>query len=208
MTSTYSAVMDCVAFGGATRVARGTPQQVAVRARAWVDSHPNDSILCFDWETGQQMDLDLRGTPEEIRMRYAEAPCEAERKRGPGRPKLGVVCQEVCLLPRHWDWLASQPHSASATLRRLVDEARKANAGKDRARRSQDAAHKFMWAMAGNLPDFEEATRAFYAKDYETMKGLMAGWPDDVRETLWELVERTRIHEEQSIAADAPLEKD
>jgi len=102
-----------------------------------------------------------------------------------------VVCQEVCLLPRHWEWLSSQPQGASGTLRRLVDEARKASAGKDRARDAQNAAHKFMWSMAGNLPGFEEASRAFFAREYPTMLALMQPWPEDIRSTLWELVQRT-----------------
>ena len=33
--------------------------------------------------------------------------------KGPGRPKLGVVAREVTLLPRHWEWLNSQPGGAS-----------------------------------------------------------------------------------------------
>lgn len=190
----------CMAFAGVTRVARGTPQEVALASKDWIDSHPDQNLLFFDRDTGQQIEFDLRGSREEILARFApaESPPVPPKKSGPGRPKLGVVCQEICLLPRHWDWLASQPQSASATLRRLVDDARKANAGKDRARRSQEAAHKFMWAMAGNFPDFEEATRAFYAKDYPTMKTLMQDWPGDVRDTLWELVERTKLHEAEA----------
>lgn len=190
----------CMAFAGTTRVARGAPVQVAVEAREWLDAHPDQSILFFDCDTGQQLEFDLRGSPDEIRARLIppEAAPAPEKKPGPGRPKLGVVCQEVCLLPRHWEWLASQPQGASGTLRRLVDDARKANAGKDRARRSQEAAHKFMWAMAGNLPDFEEASRAFYAKDYPAMKAMVQGWPADVRDSLWELVERARLHDEQA----------
>jgi uncharacterized protein len=191
---------SCMAFAGTTRVARGTPQEVALASRAWLDSHSEQNILFFDCDTGQQIELDLRGSQKEIlaRLAPAEAPPVPKKRPGPGRPKLGVVCQEICLLPRHWEWLASQPQSASATLRRLVEDARKANAGKDRARRSQEAAHKFMWAMAGNLPSFEEATRAFYAKDYPAMKAMMQDWPNDVRDTLWELVERTKLHEEQA----------
>ena len=46
-------------------------------------------------------------------------------KRGPGRPKLGVVAREVTLLPAHWTWLANQPGGASVALRRLVDAARR-----------------------------------------------------------------------------------
>ena len=50
---------------------------------------------------------------------------------GPGRPKLGVIAREVTLLPRHWDWLNSQPGGASVALRKLVEEARRVNEGRD-----------------------------------------------------------------------------
>ena len=82
---------------------------------------------------------------------------------GPGRPKLGVVAREVTLLPRHWQWLSSQPEGASVVLRKLVEEARRANAGKDGVRRSQEAANRFMSVMAGDAPGFEEAARALFA---------------------------------------------
>jgi len=42
--------------------------------------------------------------------------------KGRGRPKLGVVAREVTLLPRHWEWLNSQPGGASVALRRLVEQ--------------------------------------------------------------------------------------
>jgi hypothetical protein len=50
-------------------------------------------------------------------------------RRGPGRPRLGVVAREVTLLPGHWEWLASQPGGASVALRRLVDAARRETPG-------------------------------------------------------------------------------
>jgi hypothetical protein len=50
-------------------------------------------------------------------------PAAPSVKRGPGRPKLGVVAREVTLLPAHWEWLASQPGGASVALRRLIDAA-------------------------------------------------------------------------------------
>ena len=36
---------------------------------------------------------------------------------------------------------------------------------------------RFLTAMAGNLPGYEEATRALYAGDLEKLVSLMAGWP-------------------------------
>jgi hypothetical protein len=106
----------------------------------------------------------------------------APEPRGRGRPKLGVVAREVTLLPRHWDWLATQPGGASVALRKLVEEARRTGGDRDRSRAARDAAYHFMSAMAGNLPGFEEASRALFADDRRRFAGLIAGWPDDVRD--------------------------
>jgi hypothetical protein len=107
---------------------------------------------------------------------------EAEAPRGPGRPKLGVVAREVTLLPRHWEWLNRQRGGASVALRRLVDEARHADGGADRRRAAQEAAYRFMSAMAGNREHFEEATRALFAGDAARFTHLIATWPKDIRD--------------------------
>ncbi|RZJ09421.1 MAG: DUF2239 family protein, partial [Haliea sp.] len=99
-----------------------------------------------------------------------------------GRPKLGVVAREVTLLPAHWDWLGSQPGGASVTLRKLVQEARRAGTSRERMRRSQERCYKFMVALAGNLPGFEEAARALFAGDRNALLGRMKKWPADIRE--------------------------
>jgi hypothetical protein len=106
----------------------------------------------------------------------------APEPRGRGRPKLGVVAREVTLLPRHWEWLGTQPGGASVALRKLVEEARRTSGDRDRSRAARDAAYHFMSAMAGNLPGFEEASRALFADDRRRFAGLIAGWPDDVRD--------------------------
>ncbi|HEY3352187.1 MAG TPA: DUF2239 family protein [Polyangia bacterium] len=103
---------------------------------------------------------------------------------GPGRPKLGVVCREVSLLPRHWEWLAQQPNGISAALRRLVDDARKREPDRERARRARDAASRFMTVMAGDRPGFEEASRALYAGERERFAALTSDWPEDIRRHL------------------------
>ena len=103
-------------------------------------------------------------------------------KRGRGRPKLGVVAREVTLMPRHWDWLDGQPGGASVALRKLVEAAKRSNQGRDRVRQAQEAVHRFMWAVAGSLPGFEEASRAFYRKEYQRFDEIIASWPPDVRE--------------------------
>ena len=102
--------------------------------------------------------------------------------RGRGRPRLGVIAKEVTLLPRHWDWLNVQPGGASVALRKLVDEARKTSGDRDRVRAAQEAAYRFMSAIAGNLPGFEEATRALFAYDRRGFTHLVANWPEDVRD--------------------------
>lgn len=163
------------AFAGFSILARGplaeVAQAIAVRGAA--------AVLVFDDATGRVIDLDLRGGPQALAARL-EAPAD-ERPRGRGRPRLGVVAREVTLLPRHWAWLGAQPGGASAALRRLVDEARRADGGRTERRAAQDAAYRFMAAMAGDLPGFEEAVRALYAGDAARLEERIAGWPEDVR---------------------------
>ena len=88
----------------------------------------------------------------------------------------------MTLLPRHWEWLATQPGGASVALRKLVDEARRASAGRDRARQARDAAYHFMHALAGDLPGFEEASRALFSGDGDRFATAVAAWPPDVRD--------------------------
>jgi hypothetical protein len=95
---------------------------------------------------------------------------------------LGVVAREVTLLPRHWQWLGSQPGGASVAIRKLVETARRANQEIDERRRRQEAAYHFMSAMAGNLVNFEEASRALFANDPERFEDLVGSWPVDVRD--------------------------
>ena len=176
----------CTAFEGFRRIASGKLAEVALQTKEVLDRTDHVPVLIFDDTTGEQIEVDFRGTAEDVRRRLQEtastdAP-DREAPRGPGRPKLGVVGREVTLLPRHWDWLNSQPGGASVALRKLVEEARRASAGKDRVRRSQEAAYKFMAALAGNLPGFEEATRALFAGIRERFDEQVASWPTDVRD--------------------------
>lgn len=162
------------AFIGHRRIAAGTLAEVAVAAKSSLDRDSTAWVLVFDDATGAVVDLDLRGDPAEIAARYAEP----EEARGRGRPKLGVVAREVTLLPRHWDWLAAQPGGASHALRRLVEEARRADGGRRAAR---DAAYRFMSALAGDLAGFEEASRALFAGDHGRFDEHTASWPADIR---------------------------
>ncbi len=155
-------------------------------------------VLCD--VSGRAVDLDLRGSEDEIRARALKHPMaavqpEASRqgipeetqrkpalKRGRGRPALGVIAREVTLLPRHWQWLDAQGRNVSATLRRLIDEARKQedSAGAKR-QRARDVAYRALSTLAGDLPEFEEASRALFAADAEAFDQRIAGWPEDLR---------------------------
>lgn len=178
------------AFSGERCLATGAPSHVAVAARAALDEQSERNLLVFDDATGRQVDLDLRGSPEEIaaRLRVADAAPESEVvapvpkvPRGPGRPRLGVVAREVTLLPRHWEWLSAQPGGASVTLRKLVDAAKRENAWQDRVRDAQAACDAFMQTMAGNRPGYEEASRALYSGDAAAFREHISGWPVDIR---------------------------
>ncbi len=173
------------AFAGAMRLAAGPAATVACTVKRQLEQDPVTPILVFDRATGRVVDLDLRGNESDVAHRYrSEAPPPSAEARERGRPKLGVVSREVTLLPRHWNWLAEQQGGASAVLRRIVDAAIKERQGLDRARRATEAGYRFMSAMAGDLPNFEEASRALFAADRAAFDARTAGWPADVKDEL------------------------
>jgi hypothetical protein len=163
-------------FHGLRRVATGS----AADLLEVLKDSPQGELLVFEDSTGSQIDLDPRGKP--IEPAHVPADIAVSEPRGRGRPRLGVIAKEVTLLPRHWDWLNVQPGGASVALRKLVDEARKTSGDRDRVRAAQEAAYRFMSAIAGNLPGFEEATRALFAYDRRSFTHLVANWPEDVRD--------------------------
>jgi hypothetical protein len=83
--------------------------------------------------------------------------------------------------------LQEQPNGASAALRRLVDEARKRT---PRGRQLRDSAYRFIWAVAGNFENAEEAIRALYAREDARLERMMENWPSDVREHVLLLIAR------------------
>jgi hypothetical protein len=184
------------AFLGPTRLAAGRLAEVAIAVIQASRRPGAPPIIIFSDMTGQPIDLDLRGTERDViaRLPQQAAPPDVEaaetastEPRGRGRPKLGVVAREVTLLPRHWEWLGAQPGGASVALRKLVEDARRANGDADRVRAARDAAYRFMSVMAGNLAGFEEASRALFADDRRRFVGLIAGWPDDIRDHVVKL---------------------
>jgi uncharacterized protein len=186
-----------IAFEGDHRIGSGSLRDVARAAREALDRRQDASILVFDSGSGAFVDIDLRGSVDDVLARIppattppADEDAAVAAPRGPGRPKLGVVAREITLLPRHWDWLAQQKGGASVAIRKLVDEARRVNEDADRIRLGQEAAYRFMSAMAGNRPHYEEAIRALFAADPRRFEKLIAEWPADVRDHAARLAER------------------
>ena len=183
----YNPFLRCTAFAGPGRIASGELRHVALKAKQAFDA--GKPVQVFEDASGRVVELPLELPAGDLLKRLAEPAASAvpvaakpPPPRGPGRPKLGVVAREVTLLPRHWDWLAAQPGGASVALRKLVEDARKAAADGDRRRVAQEAAYRFMQAMAGDLPGYEEATRALFAGDAARFEERTAAWPEDIRE--------------------------
>ena len=184
-----SGTRPAIAFSDRTLIATGNLADIAVAAKPFIDA-ATTNVLVLDAETSQPIELDFRGTVDDVAARYRSAagaaaaspPAEPPAPRAPGRPKLGVVAREITLLPRHWEWLATQPGGASVTLRKLVEQARRDSSSADRQRAAMDSACLFMTTLAGNEPGYEEATRALYAGDGERFTKLTKSWPADIRD--------------------------
>ena len=172
----------CIAFAGTELLAKGPLTDVIQAAKAALDKGTDRSVASLDLVSSRPVDIDFTGTQEEVLQRVPRAPV-----RTAGRPKLGVIAREVTLLPRHWDWLASQPGGASVALRKLVEHASRDASGADTRRESRDSAYRFMHELAGDLPGFEEASRALFAGDAGRLENLVAPWPVGVREHLLDL---------------------
>lgn len=189
-----------IAFSQGKRVASGTPREVAAEVKRLADAQTTDNVLVFDAKTSLVVDIDLRGTLSAVLKRlpatheHGSAPeAVSPVSAGPtaGRPRLGVTAREVTLLPRHWQWLASQPGGASVALRKLVEQALRCNKEADRLRLAKEATYRFMNVMAGDSPGFEEATRALFADDLGRLRSLVSKWPRDVRNHVLALADAT-----------------
>ncbi|SHI14662.1 DUF2239 family protein [Bradyrhizobium erythrophlei] len=187
-----------IAFEGDRCIASGDLHDVARAAKQKLDRRKDASILVFDGRNSGPVEIDLRGSlddvlarlPDIADVRAADDDAASPAPRGPGRPKLGVVAREVTLLPRHWEWLARQSGGASVALRKLVEAARRTGEGGDRLREAQEAVYRFMSVMAGNRPHYEGAVRALFAGDCRGFEKLIAEWPVDVRDHTAKLAER------------------
>jgi len=190
-----TATPSYTSFNGHKRIASGSLKINALTVKLALATGVPNPLLTFCDQTGQVVEIDIRGSDAEMLARLPPEGCqlqgnesalidsgESGEPRGRGRPKLGVVAREVTLLPRHWDWLAAQPGGASVTLRKLVDESRRANVDRDLQRLATERAYHFMSTMAGDMAGFEEASRALFADDAAKFHQLTEAWPTDVRD--------------------------
>ena len=180
------------AFAGVRRIAAGPLREVLPVLKQRFDRDRSELVLVFEVETGRQVDFDLRGSLDEVLEREGQ-----RHRRGPGRPRLGVMSREVSLLPRHWEWLEQQPNGISGSLRRLVEQVIKVPPGKERARQIRTALSQFLSAMAGDRPNYEEASRALFSGETKRFETLVQRWPRDIREhAVHEAREAARADEE------------
>ena len=190
-------IQCCTAFDGSRCIASGELVKVIKEVKVSIDNGEALSVLIFDDVSSELIEVDFRGSIEDVLLNLENTKeivdsatrinNEINAPRGPGRPKLGVIPREVTLLPRHWEWLNSQPGGASVALRKLVEEARRINCDSDQLRTLQGAVYRFMSAMAGDLPGFEEASRALFAGNPEKFNEIVALWPVNIREHVQKL---------------------
>lgn len=187
-----------IGFAGQEQVATGDLVEVGLALQARAMKGGDERLVMIDESTGRTLSISLHGTPDQLRKRLEVFAAQLARRgdeapparRGPGRPRLGVVSREVSLLPRHWEWLARQPGGASAALRKLVEQARRENAAADRARMARDAAYHFMLELAGDRPGYEEALRALFAGDASALGKHIRSWPPDIRAQAQRMADR------------------
>jgi hypothetical protein len=183
--SALPTTQTCTAFEDFQIIARGTFREVRTEIQKLRAQRTLGTVLVFDDDTGETFDLEFDRDPvSEVSPSLQSAPKPAR----PGRPRLGVIAREVTLLPRHWEWLESQPGGASVALRKLVESARKNKAPEESVRRSIEVAYRFLSVMYGNGPGFEEIARALFRKNWPDFNRLVEDLPRDLKNYLHQLV--------------------
>jgi hypothetical protein len=177
------------AFEGTHRLFHGSLEEVVLKIKKRLGKSENSSVLIFSDSTGKTMDFNFQGSEKDVlkRLEVYVSKDETREASGPGRPKLGVISREVSLLPRHWEWLATQPGGASATIRKLIEEARKKSSGTVSAKQVQERVYRLMSVIAGDMAGYEEALRALYKGDKKLFSHHIKEWPRDVRDYLAEM---------------------
>ncbi|MEP0174983.1 MAG: DUF2239 family protein [Paraglaciecola sp.] len=168
--------MEYIAIYNKTAVAKGSLQDIIQQVKAF-DNHIE--AMVFEVETCRRIDFSWYGDTQTV---LDNANVDTGNKSKRGRPKLGVKAKEVTLLPRHWEWLARQKGGASATLRRLVEEAQINTSTEDLICTKQQQLDKFMMAFLGDEAGFEEASRALYRNSKVSFASAIESWPAEIKD--------------------------
>lgn len=170
------------AFEGFQKLISADLEKVLLTVKRRLKANRDSSVLIFSDSTGKQMDFDLSGTDADVTDRHKIYTMKtAPPQPTVGRPKLGVVPREISLLPSHWEWLNNQTGGASPTIRQLIDEKIKSSStDRLKVKTSQEVTYKFLSALAGDLPNFEEAVRYLYRSDRKKFLEQVSGWHKDV----------------------------
>lgn len=174
------------AFLNGNLLAQGNLEDVVLKIKKQMGKADHSEALLFNDSTGKVIDFNYQGSKEDVekRLEVYKTPTSVSTPTGPGRPKLGVVSREVSLLPRHWEWLAAQPGGASATLRLLIEEARKKTESSVSIKQLQERTYQVMFTLAGDLEGYEESVRALYKKDRKSFLEHQNTWPSDVKKYI------------------------
>lgn len=188
------------AFEGTSRFFHGSFQDVVLKIKERLGRAENSPMLIFSDETGKTMDFNFQGSTREVlkRLETYVSRQQSQPSSGPGRPRLGVISREISLLPRHWEWLANQPGGTSATIRNLVEEARKRSSSRPGIRQLQERAYRVMSGLAGDMQNYQEALRALYRADRKKFLLHIEEWPADVRSYVIELAQPVFKNERQA----------
>jgi hypothetical protein len=187
MTQKINTTHTYTLFRAGTCLASGSMPDINAAVAADTEQSGDAIYLCFDDSNGEFVDLEPRILPSSKssglkrgRPSYVRKPSSKPGR--VGRPSLGVVAREVTLLPRHWQWLGNQSSSASAVLRRLIDDVIRSGNNPMMAGNAMARTDKFMSIALGDQPGYEEASRALYRGDKAQFEVLIENWPDDLRE--------------------------
>ena len=191
----------CTAFQGDGLLSSGPLIEVALAVKNALEQGTTQTVLVFDDATGRVVDLDLRGSKADIIARLlqpqpsgGEQPSMRRKLAGSSSEPDGRAARQG---PPQARRRRPRGHAAAAPLgmaggaagRRFGDAAPAGRRGQAQRRRrrivkraAQEAAYRFMLALAGNLPGFEEAIRPCSPTTAAASRSVSRAWPQDVRD--------------------------
>lgn len=183
---------EYVAIHAGALIARGDLEAIVRTTRA---KGPDIEPIVLALESCKRIEIDWHGDVQCVLSNLPGLASTAPSKRG--RPKLGVKSKEVTLLPRHWEWLATQRGGASVTLRRLVDLAMNNATLEERISMKQNQLYNLL-SVFSDAPGFEEAARAMYRNSRVSFEQAIQLWSQDVKVLVMEKFEEINaIHQGQ-----------